>query len=87
MRGLCLSLLILGLMLVSACGVKGPPRPPKPKSPPQTSELKAVPGEGRLATPSGEKVYGECGTRLPWRVTRGILTVAGKRVDVISDYL
>lgn len=78
MRGLGLSLLILGLSLVSACGVKSPPRPPKPK-PAQTSQLNAVPGERRaflsspmviLATPSGEKVYRECGTRLPWRVTR-----------------
>jgi len=42
MRGLCLSLFILGLSLVSACGVKSPPRPPKPK-PTQTSQLSSVP--------------------------------------------
>ncbi len=47
MRGLCLSLLILGLSLVSACGVKSPPRPPKPKkAPATTSEIEVVPREG-----------------------------------------
>ncbi len=53
MRGLCLSLLILGLSLVSACGVKSPPRPPKPSSPPQTSQLSSLPRENPSALQAG----------------------------------
>lgn len=52
MRGLCLSLLILGLMLVSACGVKGPPRPPQPK-PTQTSHLSTIPAEKSFNSSAG----------------------------------
>ena len=47
MRRVRLSLLILGLSLVSACGVKSPPRPPKPK-PTQTSQLTVVSQENPL---------------------------------------
>lgn len=44
------TLLFAALCLVTACGVKGPPKPPEPKPQPQTSDLKVVPRiGGRLA--------------------------------------
>ncbi len=42
--------LLIGAWLLTGCGVKGPPRPPEPKSQPQTSDHKVVPRVGgRLA--------------------------------------
>ena len=48
MRGLpCVIPLLIGLCLLAACGIKGPPKPPRPKSPPQTSELTPRPQEAQ----------------------------------------
>lgn len=42
--------LLIGLCLLAACGIKGPPKAPKRKSPPQTSELTPVPKGAQALT-------------------------------------
>jgi len=53
MRGLpCVIPLLIGMCLLAACGIKGPPKAPKPKAPPQTSELTPLPQEAQTLDPS-----------------------------------
>ncbi len=57
----CIILLLVGTWILTACGVKSPPRPPKPKkAPATTSEIEVVPREG-----AAKKVSGTFSTILP----------------------
>ncbi len=48
MRGLpCVIPLLIGLCLLAACGIKGPPKAPKPKPPAKSSAVPAVPRVGQ----------------------------------------
>ena len=46
-------ILLVSTWLLTACGVKSAPKPPKPKPATTTSELKAVPREGAAKKVSG----------------------------------